>query len=63
MKASALAGDVDLAPLANGARMPSTADEVRAQTRSAALQAAADFRCGLDCLSVMPAMVRRRRGK
>lgn len=58
MKASVLAGDATLDPLAKGARMPSTADEVCAETRSAALRATADFRCGLDCLSVMPAMVR-----
>ncbi|MCC7114321.1 MAG: hypothetical protein IT520_08055 [Burkholderiales bacterium] len=63
MKASVLAGGSDWAPLANGARMPSTADEVCAETRRAAARAAADFRCGLDCLSVMPAMVRRRRAK
>ena len=59
MKASVLAGDADCAPLTNGARMPSTADDVRADTRSAASRTAADFRCGLDCLSVMPAMVLR----
>ena len=60
MKASVLAGVAALAPLAKGARMPSTADEVCAETRNAALRAAADLRCGLDCLSVMPPMLRRR---
>jgi hypothetical protein len=32
--------------------------EVCAEIRNAALRAAADFRCGLDCLSDMAAMVR-----
>ncbi len=63
MKASVLAGNSVLAPSANGARIPSTTDEVWAERRSAAARAAADFRCGLDCLSVMLAMVRLRRGK
>lgn len=57
MKASVLAGAVAFVPLVKGARMPSTADDVCAETRSAALRAAADLRCGLDCLSVMPGMV------
>ena len=58
MKASVLAGAAVLSPLAKGARMPSTAEEVCAETRRATLRAAADLRCGLDCLSVMPTMVR-----
>ena len=57
MKASVVAGVALLAPLANGARMPSTAEEVCAETRNAALRAAADLRCGLDCLSVTLPMV------
>lgn len=57
MKASVLAGADVFLPLAKGARMPSTADDVCAETLSAALRAAADLRCGLDCLSVMAAMV------
>ena len=59
MKAAMLAGVSVSLPLLNGARMPSTADDVRAETRSAALRAAADFRCGLDCLSVMLRMLRQ----
>lgn len=61
MKASVLAGAAALSPLAKGARMPSTAEEVWAETRKAALRRAADLRCGLDCLSVMLPMVRLRR--
>ena len=60
MKASVLAGAAVLSPLAKGARMPSTADDVCAETQRAALRAAADLRCGLDCLSVMAPMVRPR---
>ena len=60
MNASVLAGAEVSLPLANGARMPSTADDVCAETRSAALRAEADLRCGLDCLSVMLTMVRPR---
>lgn len=52
-----LAGADFFLPLAKGARMPSTADDVCAETLSAALRAEADLRCGLDCLSVMAAMV------
>lgn len=53
MKASVLAGVALGLPLANGARMPSTADEVCAEMRRAALRAEADLRWGLDCLSDM----------
>ena len=53
MKDATLFGVAALAPLAKGARMPSTAEDVCAETRSATLRAAADFRCGLDCLSVI----------
>lgn len=58
MKAAVLAGVALLAFLSKGARMPSTADDVWAEIRSAALRAVADFRCGFDCLSVMLYMVR-----
>lgn len=58
MKAFVVSGCAACMPLAKGARMPSTALEVCAEIRSAALRAAADLRCGLDCLSVMPSMVR-----
>lgn len=44
MKASVLAGVVVPPPLAKGARMPSTADDDCAETRKAALRAAADLR-------------------
>ena len=65
MNAAKLAGAAALLPLANGARMPSTAEEVCAEIRSAALRAAADLKCGLDCLSVMipndtPALIGRK---
>ncbi len=58
MKAWVLVGSAVCRSLLNGARMPSTALEVWADTRRAALRAAADFKWGLDCLSVMLAMVR-----
>lgn len=58
MNASVLASVEVSLPLANGARIPSTADDDCAETRSAALRATADLRCGLDCLSVTPTMVR-----
>ncbi len=58
MKALVLAGCAACMPLAKGERMPSMALEVCAEIRNAALRAAADFRCGLDCLSDMAAMVR-----
>lgn len=44
VKASVLAGVSLPLPLANGARMPSTADDVCAEMRSAALRAEADLR-------------------
>lgn len=58
MKASVLAGATLSSLLVKGARMPSTAEDVCAETRRAALRAAADLRCGLDCFNVMPTMVR-----
>ena len=60
MKAAVLVGVVALLPLEKGARIPSTAEDVCAETRSAALRAAANFKCGLDCLSVMKRMVHHR---
>ena len=53
MKASVLAGALPRLPLAKGARMPSTAEDVCAEMRKAALRAAADRRCRLDCLRVI----------
>ena len=53
MKASVLAGASARLPLAKGARMPSTADDVCAEMRKAALRAVADLRWGLDCLRAM----------
>ena len=44
MKASVLAGCMRPFPLAKGARMPSTADDVCAEMRKAAFRAAADLR-------------------
>ncbi len=46
-------------PLVKGARMPSTADDVCAEMRKAALRATADLRWGLDCLSVILRMIRQ----
>lgn len=45
-------------PLANGARMPSTADDDCAEMRKVAFRAAPDLRWGLDCFSVMLQMIR-----
>ena len=55
MKPSLLAGVFAVAPSENGARMPSTADDVLAEIRSAALRVASLRlrRYGLDSLSVM----------
>ena len=53
MKALVLAGCGMLLLLENGARIPSTADDVCAEIRSAALRLAGDLRWGLDCLSVI----------
>ena len=58
MNALVLVGGSARLPLANSARMPSTAEEVCAEIRSAFLRAAADLRWGFDCLSVMLRMVR-----
>lgn len=55
MKPSLLAGVFAVASSENGARMPSTADDVLAEIRSAALRVASLRlrRYGLDSLSVM----------
>ena len=55
VKLSWVAGALALALAANGARMPSTADDVLAEIRSAALRVASVLlrRYGLDSLSVM----------
>lgn len=55
MKPSLLAGVFAVAPSENGARMPSTADDVLAEILSAALRLASERlrRYGLDSLSVM----------
>ena len=55
MKVSRLAGALAAMPSENGARMPSTADDVLAEIRSAALRLASVRlrRYGLDSLSVM----------
>ena len=55
MKPSLLAGVFAVAPSENGARMPSTADDVLAEILSAALRLASERlrRYRLDSLSVM----------
>jgi hypothetical protein len=53
MNVAVLVGALALLPLEKGAWIPSTAEDVCAETRSAALRLAANFKCGLDCLSVM----------
>ena len=53
MKVFVLAGESPRLPLAKGARMPSTAEDVCAEMRKAALRAEADRRCRLDCLRVI----------
>jgi hypothetical protein len=58
MKASVLVGALPRLPLAKGARMPSTAEDVCADMRKAALRAEADLRWGLDCLRAIRRMVR-----
>lgn len=58
MKASLLDGLVAALRWANGARIPSMAEDVWADRRRAALRAATGARYGFDCLSVMVAMVR-----
>lgn len=59
MKAFVSAGALTPEPLAslNGARIPSTADEVFAETRSTVRMDAAVRRWGLERLSVMLAML------
>ena len=59
MKASVLAGALPRLPLAKGARIPSTAEEVCAEMRKAAFRAEADLRWGLDCLRAIRRMVRQ----
>jgi hypothetical protein len=63
MNARVLDGAAALLAFANGARMPSTADDVFADTCSPALRAAADFKYGLDFFNVMLDRVRRRRAE
>ncbi len=58
MKASLLDGLAAALRWANGARIPSMAEDVWADRRRAALRAATGARYGFDCLSVMVAMVR-----
>ena len=58
MNASVLVGVSARSPLAKGAWIPSTADEVCAEMRNAAFRAKADRRWGLDCFSVMTRMIR-----
>ena len=59
MKAFVLVGALPRLPLAKGARMPSTAEDVCAEMRRAALRAGADLRWGLDCLRAIRRMVRQ----
>jgi hypothetical protein len=59
MKAFTSFGGLTPLALANGAWMPSTADEVCADRRSAALRFAEDLRCGFDRDSVMRKMLRQ----
>ena len=59
MKASMLADASERLSLAKGARMPSTADDVWAEMRKAALRALADLRNGLDCLSTIGQIIRQ----
>lgn len=61
MKAFVFAGAPPLEPLAlvKGARMPSTAEEDFAETRSAVLTDAASRRWGLERRSVIVAMLLR----
>ena len=47
-------------PLVKGAWIPSIADDVCAEMRKAALRATADLRWRLDCLRVIPRMIRQR---
>ena len=44
--------------LMNGARMPSTDDDVSAETRNAALRTTADRMCGLDFVSFTLSILR-----
>lgn len=60
MNALVVVGAAILTVLTKGARMPSTAEEVRAETSSPSLRATADFRYTLDFLSDMHVRVRRR---
>lgn len=46
-------------PLVKGAWIPSIADDVCAEMRKAALRATADLRWRLDCLRVIPRMIRQ----
>ena len=51
MNASVVVGASATLLLENGARMPSTADEVCAEIRNPAFRIATDLRWGLDCFS------------
>jgi hypothetical protein len=53
MKVSVLIGASPCFSFANGARMPSTADDVFAEIRKAVLRAAADLRWGFDCFKLI----------
>lgn len=59
MKAFTSFGGLTTLALANGARMPSTADDDCADRRSAALRLAENLRCGFDRDSVMRKMLRQ----
>jgi hypothetical protein len=59
MKAFVLAGALPRLPLEKGARIPSTAEDVCAEMRKAALRAGADLRWRLDCLRAIRRMVRQ----
>jgi hypothetical protein len=61
MNASILVGASRRFPFANGAWIPSTADEVFAEIRKAVLRAAADLRWGLDCFKFIFEMIRQSR--
>jgi hypothetical protein len=53
MKACSEAGLHAAAPAAKGRRIPSTAEDVRAEVHSASARALADFKYGFVCLSVI----------
>lgn len=59
MKAFTSFGDLTSLLFVNGARMPSTADDVCADRRSAALRLAGDLRCGFERESAMREILRQ----